>query len=219
MIQNQKKEFATVQLNNPTNVGIISVLSITGMALCLIWALIASVWGTASQPQPVIELGIHQQWFKQLHTGWPSRSGLCWLSFWEFPRLGGHFHSYLLPKQNDGTSQPYYNQTQVRDPLGHPVEIKFQTWYHSWFPKSVKSRWTTSYLSSLLLTWRRTASWSLCRAPRRGPWCRAASTRRARAACTTRPRGPRARRTAGTQRTCRSAPTGSPGSAKKLLRN
>ena len=33
----------------------------------------------------------------------------------------GSSHSYLLPKQDDGTSHLYFNPTQVRDLLGHPV--------------------------------------------------------------------------------------------------
>ena len=31
--------------------------------------------------------------------------------------------TYLLPKQDDGTSHPYFNPTQVRNLLGHPVRI------------------------------------------------------------------------------------------------
>ena len=38
--------------------------------------------------------------------------GLGWLRFGEFPRLVGRYCSYLLPKQDGGTSQIQVNKTQ-----------------------------------------------------------------------------------------------------------
>ena len=50
-----------------------------------------------------------------LDLGWPG-----WPIFWMLPRLVGRYHSYLLPKQDDGASEIYVKPTQVRDLLGHP---------------------------------------------------------------------------------------------------
>ena len=36
----------------------------------------------------------------------------------------GRYSSYLLPKQDGGTIQMKVNSTQVREQMGHPVEIR-----------------------------------------------------------------------------------------------
>ena len=54
--------------------------------------------------------------------------GLGWLRFGEFSRLVGLYCSYLLPKQDGGTSQIKVNPTQVRHQISHPVLIVVAEW-------------------------------------------------------------------------------------------
>ena len=49
------------------------------------------------------------------------RPGLCWLTFGEFLWLVGRYCSYLLPKQDGGTSQIKVNPTQVLGQMNYPV--------------------------------------------------------------------------------------------------
>ena len=42
---------------------------------------------------------------------------------WGVPPAGGRYCSYLMPKQDGGTSQIKVNPTQVRHQISHPVLI------------------------------------------------------------------------------------------------
>ena len=64
----------------------------------------------------------------------PRRPGLGWLRFGEFPRLVGCYCSYLLPKQDGGTSQIQVNKTQSTrtwDAL-NTFARKNCPWHRSW---------------------------------------------------------------------------------------
>ena len=52
---------------------------------------------------------------------WRTWVGLTYI--WGVPRLVGRYCSYLLPKQDGGTSQIKVNKTQVCHQMGHPVEM------------------------------------------------------------------------------------------------